>query len=428
MALNDASPQAGSSSNGNAPANASTGAPITPNPVFAKYFPVKIKPELAVKPDPFTLYFGFFGVRNWRRNLAEHLLNRVEAQWLATNRQPTQDEMDVYTAAGSRGLYYKTFGLPASAFISTGLVLRGLTKEPDWPSHAKTPAEFVTLLKLSAEANGSTFAQAMFRPGFKIFFWTMTGWLVSSLVGSWSEAASIIKDPRMRHLTEELRTLNPEETRRRRMYASVDRLRRERRGEETISAQMQRDLNSGSGYDQDQYSSDNSASYGAQSAGDMAYSTSQDSQQINSTGQTPSAPDTSRPQVYDTPRGMTDEPPAYYGDTAADFLLGDIYDDASPTAQEYRNTNPDGSPAGSAWDRVRRRNGLGSQQPSARPIRMQQRSQPQNASEAEYAPANDQDRYNMEKRHDKEQAHAEFNKMVEAEKHAYSDTSSQNRG
>jgi hypothetical protein len=59
---------------------------------------------------------------------------------------------------------------------------------------------------------------------------------------------------------------------------------------------------------------------------------------------------------------------------------------------------------------------------------MQQWGQSQNASEPEYATVSDQDRYNMERRHDKEQAHAEFNKMVEAEKHAYSDTSSQNRG
>jgi hypothetical protein len=34
----------------------------------------------------------------------------------------------------------------------------------------------------------------------------------------------------------------------------------------------------------------------------------------------------------------------------------------------------------------------------------------------------------MERRRDKEQAHAEFNKMLEAEKYAYSDTSSQNWG
>jgi hypothetical protein len=43
------------------------------------------------------------------------------------------------------------------------------------------------------------------------------------------------------------------------------------------------------------------ASNGAQSESDMTDITSQYSRQNNSTGQTPSASDTSRPQIYDTP-------------------------------------------------------------------------------------------------------------------------------
>lgn len=423
MVLDDASPQAGSPPNNNALPSTSSAPRMTPDPIFAKYFPLKINPELVVKPDLFTLYFGFWGVNNWRRCIANSLTDRIEHQWIITNRFPTQDEMDVYTTANSRGLYYKTMGLPASAFLSTAWVYRSIRKDPAWPKRTGTPAEFIKHFQTHSLVNREYLVNLAMKSGFKMIFWTTTGYLIASFAGSWADAQTVITDPRMKPFTDDLRHMSKEDMQKRKMHATVDRLRRERSGEKTITGQIRDDLNDVRGYDRPQSDYDNSASYGAQSESDMSYNTYQEDQN-NSTGQ--SAPYTSRPQVYGTPRGMGNEP-ASQSDSGSDFFFSGSDDDASPTAPEYRNTNPDGSSAGSAWDRVRRQNNSGAQQPPARPPRMQQWGQ-QNAPESDFAPANDQDRYNLERRRDKEQAHADFNKMVEAEKSAYSDTSSQNRG
>ncbi|KAJ5194899.1 uncharacterized protein N7498_008337 [Penicillium cinerascens] len=400
MVLDDASPQAGLPPNNNASPGASSAPRMTPDPIFAKYFPLKIKPELVVKPDLFTLYFGFFGANNWRRCIANSLTDRIEHQWIVTNRFPTQDEMDVYTTANSRGLYYKTMGLPASAFLSTAWVYRSLRKDPVWPERMGTPAELMKHFQTHSMVNREYLVGLAVKSSFKMLFLTTTGYIISSFVGSWADAQTVITDPRMKPFTDDLRHISKEDMQKRRMHATVDRVRRERSGEKTISVKIREDLSNARGYDRPQSDYDSPASYG-QSESDTSYNTYQDDQN-NSRGQ--SAPYTSRPQAYGTPRGMGNEP-ASQSNPGSDFFLSGSDDDASPTAPEYRNTNPDGSSTGSAWDRVRHQNNSGAQQPQARQPRMQQWGQ-QNTPESDYAPTNDQDRYN-ERRRDKEQGHAD---------------------
>lgn len=416
MVLDDASPQAGPLPNNNASPSKPAGPPMSPNPVFAKYFPLKIKPELVIKPDLFTLYFGFFGVNKWRRNVADALADRVETQWLITNRSPTQDEMDVYTTAASRALYYKTIGVPCAAYLSTGWIAYKTIKDHSWMK-GKTPVEWLALARTNWKADSYNFMRSAGRSAFNVFFWTCLGGTISSFAGSLSEVKTLLQDPRAQQYMEGMKTADKDELRRRKMYAAVDRARRIKSGERPINARIEDDLSHGSGYDQDQYNYDNAASNDVQSESDMAYSTSQYDQQNYPT-------EASRPQVYGRPQGMSNQP-ASQPDNGSDFFFDD--DDASPTAREYRNTNIDGSSTGSAWERVRHQNLSGSQQHSS-PNRMQPWGRPQNTLERDSAPANDQDRYNLERTRDKEQAHAEFNRMVEAEKIAYSDTSSQNRG
>ncbi|KAJ5141809.1 uncharacterized protein N7443_006524 [Penicillium atrosanguineum] len=418
MVLEGAPPEAALPPNNNA-VPSSPGGYLTPNPAFARYFPLQVKPELAVKPDLFTLYFGFFGVNNWRRNIASHLTDRIETQWIVTNRYPTQNEMDVYTTATSRGLYYKTIGLSASAFLATGWEFRRLTKSPAWPGLAPTPSEFWRLLKITTQVNGSVFLQNAGRSAFRILFFTTTGWMVTAFMGAYSDAQTVLMDPSMDDFKQDIKHISQEEIRKRRLFAAVDGARRRKAGEVDITGQIVERLSGRGGYDQGQSNYDDSASPTALYESDKSDNTSQYDQENYSTGQ-------SQPQVYGTSRGMANEPTSQ-SDLGNDFFFGGSGDDASPTAPEYRNTNPDGSSTGSVWDRIRRQNVGPSQQPPARP-RMQQWGQPQNASGSEYAPSNNQDRYNMEKRRDKEQAHAEFNQIVENEKNAYSDTSAQNRG
>ncbi|KAJ6113473.1 hypothetical protein N7523_006790 [Penicillium sp. IBT 18751x] len=368
MVLEGAPPEASLPPNNNA-VNSSTGGHLTPNPAFAQSFPLQIKPELVVKPDLFTLYFGFFGVKNWRRNVARSLTDRIESQWIVTNRYPTQTEMDVYTTSTSRGLYYKTIGLPVSAFLSAGWEYRKMTKSGAWPGFAPTPSEFWRLLKVTAQVNREPFIQSAARGAFRILFFTSTGWLITSFLGAYSDAQTILMDPSMDKFKQDMRDISQEEIRKRRMFSAVDGARRRRAGEVDITGQIFERLSGRGGYDQGQGNYDDSASPTASYESDTSYDMPQYNPENISTGQ-------SQPQVYGTPRGMSNEP-ASQSDSGTDFFLGGSGDDASPTAPEYRNTNPDGSSAGSAWDRIRRQNLGPAQQPAAR---------------SGYAPVNDQDR------------------------------------
>jgi hypothetical protein len=395
MVLEGAPPEVVSLPDNNAASKPPGGQHLTPNPTFARSFPLQVKPELVVKPDLFTLYFGFFGVNNWRRNIAQHLTDRIETQWLVTNRYPTQNELDVYTTATTRGQYYKTFGLPASAFLSTGWYFRKLTKSGAWPGSAPTPSEFFRLLKITAEVNRTPFIQNATKAAFRITFFTTLGYILSSIAGSWSDAQTVLMDPSMDDFKHALKNISQDEIRKRRQFAFLDRNRRRKAGEVDITGQIVEQMSGHGGYDRGQSNYDDSSSPTAQYE-NSSYNTPQYNQGSYSTGQ-------AQPQVYGTPRGMANES-ASQSNSGNDFFFGGSDDDASPTAPEYRNTNPDGSSTGSAWDRIRRQNTGPSQQPPARP----QWGQSQNASGSDYAPAKEQ--------------------MLEKERDAYSDTSSQNRG
>lgn len=420
MVHSDASPQGGLYPDNNASANTPSRAPAGQTPPLARYFPLKIKPDLVVQPDPLTLYFGFFGTWNWRRNVAQALTERVENTWVRINRNPTQDEMDAFTTHTSRGIYYRRMGMSLSGLLGTAYLVKITPSLP-----RSTPEQFKSWMRTM---DGPVAMRAVFKAAFKIMFVTTTGVIVSSMVAAYTETKGALTDPRLEQFIEDMRTQKPEEIRKRKMQAAAERVRRIRAGEKDISAGIKEDLSWGGGYDQvanqDQYGYDNSASTDSPSESD-AWGTSQSEQQNQ-----PSGPNTS--QMYgssNAPQGMGNEP-ASPSASGSDFFFGRSDDDASPTAPEYRHTNADGSPAGSAWDRLRRQTGRsGSQQPPARPPRMQQWGRTQGAPESSgYSPAGDQDRYDTDRRREKVQAQAEFDKMMEAERNVSNDAPSRSRG
>lgn len=430
MALDDVSPQAGSYAAGDASDYTRSQGPPGQNPALARYFPLKIKPELVVQPDLFTLYFGFFGASNWRRAIAGALTERVENTWLLTNRTPTQDEMDAFTTHTTRSLYYRRIGVPLSSFVGTAYLYNKARKMPNSPQNA-TPAQLFAALRTFAQTDWQGFKSMMAKQAFKMALIVTAGAIVSSSVSVWSDTKAVLTDPRLHRFVEDMRGQKPEDIRRRKLQAVNERLRRVRNGEQDIRRQVREELGGARGYDrgveQDSHGYDNTASVSAY--GESDYGAPQDSRENGTAGQSRSAPVPQRPQMYGgapASRGVGSGQPS----SGSDFFFSGSDDDASPTAPEYRHTNADGSPAGSAWERIRQQRGVPvRQQPPANSSRMQQWGQsPNNAESPSYSSSESQDRYDYDRGREKEQAQADFDKLMEAERNAANDGPSRGRG
>lgn len=197
-------------------------------------------------------------------------------------------------------------------------------------------------------------------------------------------------------------------------------------GGKSLFHQILQDLEQPSGYqgERDQYGYDSAPLATVSSESDMAYGTSQ-----NGYGTTASQPSsTSDPrdqQIYGqlgsaqssaTRSSQSDPTSDFFGSTSDDD------DDASPTAPEYRNTNMAGMSTGSAWDRIRQQNSAQSSRSPPRQAPMQWgQSQEQSPRPTDDLPSNEQERYSYDRRREKDQAQAEFDNMMEAERNASSE-------
>ena len=435
MVLDDASPQAGSGPAASPSRNSASRVPSGPNPALARYFPVKIKPELVVQPDPMTLYLGFLGSGNWKRNVARTITDRVENVWLLTNRAPTQEEMDAFTTHSTRSLYYRRIGLPLSTCLGTAWLWHQARKAGNIPGDA-SPQRLLSMLRGYASNDSVGFRQGVAAAAFKMLFITTFGTMMSHGAAFYSDTKSVLTDPRLKNFVEDMTRATPEDIRRRKLQAMTERARNMRSGQQDIGTQIKDGLGQGNSYgdsDQGQYSYDASPSASDSPQDDTSYDTTQSKQYNGSDDQSRSAPNvTRRPQVYGNAAGQQE--PASQPSSGSDFFFGDSGDDASPTAPEYRNTNMDGSSGGNAWDRVRQQNaGPSSQSGPARQSRTpwgrSQPPQPTPPSESPYNELpNEQDRYSSERRLEKEQAQADFDRMVDAERSASTDTQPQSKG
>ncbi|KAJ5159831.1 uncharacterized protein N7482_006835 [Penicillium canariense] len=425
MVLDDGSPQAGRYSENNVSASSPAQQSMAANPAMARNFHLRVKPELVVRPDLFTMVFGFLGPSNWARNVAYTMMERVENSWLLTGRAITQDELDAFTTHSTRTLYYRRLGVPISSFIGTAYLYNKFRKDAGLPSNASPRAVF-TFLRKYASVDKAGFRSMIASSAFKMLFITTAGAIGSGFAALYSETKSVISDPRLKNFVEDMRGQKPEEVRQRKLQAASERIRRMRGGEKDIEGYIFDELKAPGSHpeqnDQDQYANDNSASETASPGNDMKYNTSQDVQQRPM----PEAP--RRSWGYGggagTQQGGTDESSA-----DPDFFFGGKNDDASPTAPEYRNTNPDGSPIGSAWERLRRQNGGQSSQAAApRQPRPQWGQQQDSPNSPTYTPSGDRDQFDYDRSREKEQAQADFDRMMDAERNIPNDQSSQNRG
>lgn len=427
MAVDDASPQARAYPDNHARANPQTEQSLGPNPAMARNFHLQVRPELVVKPDLFTMMFGFFGRRNWERSVAYTMMERVENSWLLTGRSLTQDELDAFTTYSTRTLYYRRMGVPISSFLGTAYLYYKVRKDAGLPPNA-SPASLFAILRNQARVDKAGFRSMIAASAFKMLFITTTGAIVSGFTALYSETTNVIVDPRLRGFVEDMRGQKPEEVRQRKLKAASERARRMRGGEKDIEGYIVEELQH-PGSHPEQSDQDSYAYESTPSGSDMTYSTPENDQQTGSAGR-------ERP-VAEAPRrswgygGQVASQQGASGQSSADsdFFLDGKDDDASPTAPEYRYTNPDGSPAGSAWDRLRRQNaGQSSRAPPSQQPRPQWGQQQDSPNSPSYTPAGDRDQYDSDRSREKEQAQADFDRMMEAERNLSSSGSPQNRG
>ncbi|OQE32646.1 hypothetical protein PENFLA_c001G01730 [Penicillium flavigenum] len=413
MSSDDASPQAGQKYNNNS--DDSSRALPGHNPAIAKYNKLHFRKESIVKPDLFTLYFGFFGTAAWTRKVASTVNERVENHYVLTARPPTQDEFDAIVEHGTRCLYQRRVGLPVSSFLGTALLYRQARKSPMFPRNP-TPAALLSIVRhmwTDPSLRGNIGSAA-----FKMLFIVTIGNMASSAYAVSKDAMNMLTDPRLKGFIEDMRKTKPEDVRKRKMQAANERVRSIRSGEPSLGSQMigsPGGYAGGNGYQQEQPSYDAPAQPNSYSE----YVGSNDSVgKPQSVSYESSTQDSNGGAVW--ARGRSTQPEQK---SALDFM---DEDDASPTAAEYRNTNIDGSPAGSAWDRIRRQNAGARPQPRQQPGMSQPPLNPYSLS-AEFGQS-EQEKYDSTQKTERDQAQAAFDRMIEAERNVGNEGSSRNRG
>ncbi|KAJ6139253.1 hypothetical protein N7471_005739 [Penicillium samsonianum] len=414
MSSDDTSPQAGQKYN----SNSSNDSPRALNTAVANYNKLYARPESIVKPDLFTLYFGFFGTAAWSRRAAGTVNERVENHYVLTARSPTQDEFDAIVEHGTRCLYQGRMGLPISSFLGTAFLYNQARKSPMFPRNP-TPASLLSTVRTmwsDVGLRGNITSAA-----FKMVFIITLGTMASSAYAVSNDAMHMLTDPRLKGFIEDVRKAKPEDVRKRKIQAANARLRGMRSGEQDVGSQMRQaigtpgDYAGGDGYEQEQ-ASDSPAQPNSYSE----YVNSNDTQgSSQSASYESSKSDSNGGAVW--ARGRSTQPESK---SSLDFM---DEDDASPTAAEYRNTNIDGSPTtGSAWDRIRRQNAGARSQPRQQPGMAQPSLNPYSSS-AEFGQS-DQEKYDTTQKTERDQAQAEFDRMIEAERNVGSEGSSRNRG
>ncbi|CAG8903819.1 unnamed protein product [Penicillium egyptiacum] len=385
------------------------------NPAIAKYNKVHFRQESIVKPDLFTLYFGFFGTAAWTKKVASTVNERVENHYVLTARSPTQDEFDAIVEHGTRRLYYARTGLPVSSFLGTAFLYRQARKSPMFPRNPTPAALFNTVRTMFTEPSlrGNIGSAA-----FKMLFIVSLGSMASTAYAVTKDAMNMLTDPRLKGFLEDMRKTKPEDVRKRKMQAARERVLSMRSGEQDVGSQMTgtpAGYAGGDGYQQELPSYDAPAQPNSYSEYVSSNDTNGKSQ---SASYEPSTSDSNGGAVW--ARGRSTQPESK---SALDLM---DEDDASPTAAEYRNTNIYGSATGGAWDRIRRQNAGARPQPRQQPGMSQPPVNPYSFS-AEFGQS-DQEKYDSTQKTERDQAQAEFDRMIEAERNIGSERSPRNRG
>ena len=409
MVLNDVSPQAYDIS------SRQDGQNITPTNANTSITQYQIKPEAIVSPDLFTLYFGFAGKWNWQRTLVNTLTERVENARVLVQRPPTQDEMDAFVTHSSRSLYHGRIGAPLASGLAMARMYSQARKtdyykamvpgaeEGKLPS-AKQLAQGVTRF---AKADPTAFRSVAAASVFKLFFWTLTGATMSSIYAVYNDTIATMSDPRLTNFVREVKQQKPEEVRKRKIDAAQYRYRQNKQQmmsqpqETQQPSEMVPDKASG-GTTESHEQQDYSAMYGN-----------------NAEPTTPS-------HSYNRPAPTESTSSSWFGGRKEQDSVSDFFDDASPTAPEYqypRNNTTTSQPSQpvfqrGAWERIRQQNSNGVSNSQGKEYYREQSEGWNTRSQRNSGSSQD-----TERQREKEQARADFERMLDAERNMSSDDS-----
>ncbi|KAJ5740240.1 hypothetical protein N7493_000112 [Penicillium malachiteum] len=380
MVLDDASPQGGSYEGQSASANNPSRTPISKDARLPDLTGLRIKPELLTHPDFFTLYTGFWGKTMWKQSVASRVTDRVHGTWVLTGRRPTQVEVDALSESCSRSAYYGRVGVPLSSSLGVIWIYRGAVKE----APNLTFKDRFLNLSLLLKHQKSVFWGVMSRMAFKMLFMGTLGGMLSTVAASSGE-----KIPRLRRM---------------KIFAT---------GKVALAKTGTHQLNHSTRILLDSMNNDNGGAVGSYDdipaqQQQYTYDSSNDTQGQSTDDSSQSTYQSSHP-VYGSSRAPQS---SSQQESESDFFLtgGSQDDDASPTALEYRNTKIDGTPI-SAWDRIRAQSG------AQKPARQSPMGWDQAQSEStDSAPTGAQDRYDYDRRREKDMAQSEFDRMMDNER------------
>ncbi|KAB8077953.1 hypothetical protein BDV29DRAFT_32112 [Aspergillus leporis] len=360
-----------------------------------RYHSLTINRDLIASPDPFTLYFGFFGSWNYTHKVQSNILRRVENARVLIQRLPTQPELDAMVTHSSRSLYQERIGAPIGFFAGAAQLYVQARKSEQFTRYWPTPTgssteggkgqmpsvgQILEAAKTFAAAEPAVARRAVFVTGFKLLFWSVAGATMTSVWAVYNETKNTMADERLKQFLADLKRQKPEEVRQRQMESRGRRAVGEQAGDVVVEADRG---DYGSGYPGD--------GNGQSSDGSVA----------------------ERRPVLE-PVGGSGVEQSRGGNFFDD-------DDASPTAPEYRtNRNLQASyQQGSAWERIRQQNASSGAVQSSRLDTSGQQS-PQWDSWS--SPSSESD-----KQREREQARAEFERLLDAERNVTQSSESDGR-
>lgn len=384
-----------------------------------------INPDAIVTPDIFTLYFGFGGNWNWQRNVVQSITQRVDNSRVLMDRNPTQEEIDALVTYATRSLYEKRVGAPLGGAIATARLYSQARKSPYFrgmmglgsfsdpvgnagsgsggggggamPSLRQVLEGIVT----TAKTDTVGFRWGLGMVASRLFLWTLSGATLSGVFAVYNDAVGTFSDPRLADFVKQVREQNPEDLRKRKVDAASERYR--------YSQQMKQQPQEGQSQEQEQTSSemvpDQQAQQQQSATAGLAESQEYEKQ------------DYGYASLYASPQREREQRPVYDDKNNKD-TVSDFFDDASPTAPEYQGTpaTTTAGPQRGAWERIRLQNlGSGGQQSYGQGYN---NSISSNYEQYDSSNGNSADN---ERQREREQARAEFERMLDAERSMSSD-------
>ncbi|PYI26985.1 hypothetical protein BP00DRAFT_429845 [Aspergillus indologenus CBS 114.80] len=385
----------------------------TPKQYLEHFFkPLRVDESLIRNPDPFTLYLGLWGRAHYVATTEMATYRRLATLQRHTGRAPTQAELDAVLEMQAQSARRRSVGLPAGALAGLARQAYVLRYSADWdtyfaPRATTTPAGRRVLTwagfrhgwQLMGDAGVLGGARPMAAARlFKVAVWAFLADFAASAWATLGEVALWRDDPRLAAVRREMDRSRP-------AAEASDPARRRREPAPalaTVAVGQGGEPGGAPGY---------GAGVGAGDDGSPVAHGMDDYGFSSGGGGGDEHGSTTISYSEGTPRSTswTSRRQHQHQQTPSSSGGGDFFDDgdddASPVAAEHRR--PTG---GSAWDRLR----MNAVRPQSRP---QQADWSRAAQESE-----------SESHSEREKAQADFDRMLEAERHAGADSGRRSGG